>query len=86
MAFHQLRSQSLFVSGGRNAERGMIALRVQDPTARQEEASNDRLLSFWSHKPGEQSYRSNDSRCPGDMFLIDTESGEASTWVVAEGL
>jgi hypothetical protein len=47
----------LFVSGGRNAERGMIALRVQDPTARHEEASNDRLLSFWSHKPGEQSYR-----------------------------
>jgi hypothetical protein len=45
----------LFVSGGRNAERGMIALRVQDPTARHEEASNDRLLSFWSHKPGEQS-------------------------------
>ena len=29
----------LFVSGGRNAERGMIALRVQDPTARHEEAS-----------------------------------------------
>jgi hypothetical protein len=28
---------SFFVSGGRNAERGMIALRVQDPTARHEE-------------------------------------------------
>jgi len=32
----------LFVSGGRNAERGMIALRVQDPTARHEETSNDK--------------------------------------------
>jgi hypothetical protein len=65
----------LFVSGGRNAERGMIALRVQDPTARHEEASNDNtvLRPSGSHKPGEQSYRSNDSRCPGDMFLIDTE-------------
>jgi hypothetical protein len=30
--------ESLFVSGGRNAERGMIALRVQDPAARHEEA------------------------------------------------
>jgi hypothetical protein len=29
------------MSGGRNAERGMIALRVQDPAARHEEASND---------------------------------------------
>ena len=28
------------MSGGRNAERGMIALRVQDPAARHEEASN----------------------------------------------
>jgi hypothetical protein len=34
----------LFVSGGRNAERGMIALRVQDPTARHEEASNDNTV------------------------------------------
>ena len=32
-----LARESLFVSGGRNAERGMIALRVQDPTARHEE-------------------------------------------------
>jgi hypothetical protein len=30
--------ESLFVSGGRNVERGMIALRVQDPAARHEEA------------------------------------------------
>jgi hypothetical protein len=30
-------ARSLFVSGGRNAERGMIAPRVQDPTARHEE-------------------------------------------------
>jgi hypothetical protein len=30
-------ASSLFVSGGRNAERGMIAPRVQDPTARHEE-------------------------------------------------
>ena len=32
-------ASGLLVSGGRNAERGMIALRVQEPTARQEEAS-----------------------------------------------
>jgi hypothetical protein len=37
--------EGLFVSGGRNAERGKIALRVQDPTARHEEASNDSQLS-----------------------------------------
>jgi hypothetical protein len=32
-------ASGLLVSGGRNAERGMIALRVQEPTARREEAS-----------------------------------------------
>ena len=32
------------MSGGRNAERGMIALRVQDPAARHEEASNDNTV------------------------------------------
>jgi len=35
-----LARESLFVSGGRNAERGMIALRVQDPAARHEEAQS----------------------------------------------
>ena len=41
----------LFVSGGRNAERGMIALRVQDPTARHEEASNDDTVLRLSGRP-----------------------------------
>ena len=40
-----------FVSGGRNAERGMIALRVQDPTARHEEASNDDTVLRPSGRP-----------------------------------
>jgi hypothetical protein len=39
-----LTLEGLFVSGGRNAEHGMIALRVQDPTARHEEASNNNTV------------------------------------------
>ena len=41
----------LFVSGGRNAERGMIALRVQDPTARHEEGINDNTVLRLSGRP-----------------------------------
>jgi hypothetical protein len=32
--------ECLFASGGRNAEHGMIALRVRDPAARHEEAAS----------------------------------------------
>ena len=41
--------KSLFVSGGRNVERGMIALRVQDPAARQEEAQIERMIDRVEH-------------------------------------
>jgi hypothetical protein len=41
----------LFVSGGRNSERGMIALRVQDPTARHEETQGRRSQELQNGDP-----------------------------------
>jgi hypothetical protein len=44
--------RSLFVSGGRNAERRMIALRVRDPAARQEEAPSGNDFDLSTIGPG----------------------------------